>query len=103
MNTETNIHKILDTAPNTYNMLRSAHALLKAIEHQAALFESAMYKELTQGNYEKLKSYTENAADLAYRAQSILSAAAVLSDLHQITTPPTPAVEDAAAEEELPI
>lgn len=102
MDTETNIREILATAPSTYNMLRSAHSLLKAIEHQAALFDSAMYKELTPANYEKLKSYTENAADLAYRAQSVISAAAVLSDLHQIIIPPPTPAED-AAEEELPI
>lgn len=103
MNTETNIKSILATAPSTYNLLSSAHALFTAIEHQAAIFESFIYKEFTPDACEKLRNCTEVAADLAFRARAIVTAAAVLSDLHQITTPPTPAVEDAAAEEELPI
>ena len=103
MNTETNIKKILATAPSTYNLLSSAHALFSAIEHQAAIFDSLIYKEFTPANCEKLRNCTEIAADLAFRARSIVTTAALLSDLHQITTPPTPAEEDAAAEEELPI
>ncbi len=104
MTTETNIRQILATAPSTYNLLSSAHALFTAIEHQAALFDSLIYKEFTPDACEKLRNCTEAAADLAYRARSIVTVAAVLSDLHQITTPPTPAVEDKEAEEEeLPI
>lgn len=103
MNTETNIQSILATAPSTYNLLSSAHALFTAIEHQATIFDSLIYKEFTPDVCEKLRNCTEAAADLAFRARAIVTAAAVLSDLHQITTPPTPAVEDAAAEEELPI